>query len=834
MKMKKFIFFAMGFLLLVVVSAATWGSISGGDDAEVILNVPADNAVNANGIVNFSCSANITGGPGILNISLLNNITGTWQINQTIGVESQEVNPNQVAYYRMEELSGSVLDFTGDNNGLNNQSTRGATGIITNAFDFDTSTNVDLPRVINGLSAVSVNLWLKSDITSGFSHAAFGQDSTIRVGGFLSNGTLSSFLDVGGVRKEFGTTVLDTNFHMHTIVYDGTNVQYFIDSVQVEANLSASGSVDADIASLNIGSWSNLLFWDGIVDEVGIWNISLNPSEITLLYNSGAGRRSLNLTNITSATINFNKTIDDSVIWTCSAGDTDGVVGFAQENRTLFFTGTSQTFNANSFETKSESFEISTTGPITITSATLIYAGTSFTSTNQGGGTFSSTIDIPLGNKNNSVSWNLVHSTGSSSSPSETQNVAPIFLELCNATFGTPYLNFSFKNETLAQEDTNASIISNWNFWIGGGSNHKTSAITSSSETRNKTICFSPANQTINTNVSLTYTNSESEQRNFAFSPSLNQTNILEQVLFLLPTSEGIFVTLQLINVAEQVLSGVFINATTLLGGTNQIVGSGITSSAGTLTMFLSPNSLHNFFFQKSGFAGLAISFVPDQSAFTITLGSESSNVSEDFFRGINLTVKPIDPVLFNDTVYNFNFSLTSSFWELDSFGFELRNGTNDTLLASASASTSGGTVNIDFNTSGNKSIVMTYFWVLNGTQINNTRVWLVLDSGSTGFSIRNFFDDLSLYLNSGIFGLDDFGMSIIIFLSIFTFTGIVSFKFGVQSSAAISFLVLVLVAFFDVALNLTMLNPVGAIDNFPTIFMTLVTISLFIREGIR
>jgi len=43
-------------------SWATWGNISSGDDAEVILNSPADNAIVYYPEVTFNATAEVTGG----------------------------------------------------------------------------------------------------------------------------------------------------------------------------------------------------------------------------------------------------------------------------------------------------------------------------------------------------------------------------------------------------------------------------------------------------------------------------------------------------------------------------------------------------------------------------------------------------------------------------------------------------------------------------------------------------------------------------------------------------------------------------------------------------
>ena len=51
-------------------SWATWGNISSGDDAEVVLNSPVDNYISSTFDVVFNASVNITGGSNIVNTSL--------------------------------------------------------------------------------------------------------------------------------------------------------------------------------------------------------------------------------------------------------------------------------------------------------------------------------------------------------------------------------------------------------------------------------------------------------------------------------------------------------------------------------------------------------------------------------------------------------------------------------------------------------------------------------------------------------------------------------------------------------------------------------------------
>ncbi len=53
---------------------ATWGNISDGDQAEIILNSPVDHLISYNKTETFNCTVNITGGSYLVNISLWQNL----------------------------------------------------------------------------------------------------------------------------------------------------------------------------------------------------------------------------------------------------------------------------------------------------------------------------------------------------------------------------------------------------------------------------------------------------------------------------------------------------------------------------------------------------------------------------------------------------------------------------------------------------------------------------------------------------------------------------------------------------------------------------------------
>ena len=203
--------------------------------------------------------------------------------------------------------------------------------------------------------------------------------------------------------------------------------------------------------------------------------------------------------------------------------------------------------------------------------------------------------------------------------------------------------------------------------------------------------------------------------------------------------------------------------------------------------------------------------------------------------KGVSYSVTPTTTILVNDTITNFSLDLSSTFWVVSSFGFNLKD-ENGTTVSTQTLSDNGGFVSVNYSTGNNANITMDGFWIIEGNQTDFSRTWIVYDESlDSDLSIKQFFTDLKTYIDSGIFGLDNFGLAIILFLFIFGFTGIMSWKFGLTSPATITAILFSLVLFFDVGLGLfDNLNPVGAVQNFPTIFVGIILIGVIIKEATR
>ena len=264
-----------------------WGNITQGNDSEVILNSPINNFIdidNLNIIIN--CSSNVTNGAGVVNESLWGNFNGTWFLNETI-----------INFDSIEQTSISNIDFNYDNfdDGSVNQTiwTNSSTSTTESGGEvvifgegkagsghpaFLTSTNLPALSTIENISFQTTQIW-----NDGSSNLIFG-------------GKTYSFTQTGTANVSW---ILNKTGSSFSIWKNGVNQSVLTPSNNIINFTSLDGS------------------GGGIQGQIRI---------AYFLYSN-----SIN----TAVTATFNKSISQDTLWTCSAGDTDGVIGFAQENRTI-------------------------------------------------------------------------------------------------------------------------------------------------------------------------------------------------------------------------------------------------------------------------------------------------------------------------------------------------------------------------------------------------------------------------------------------------------------------------------------------------------------------
>lgn len=205
---------------------------------------------------------------------------------------------NLQAYYTADNTPNDAL---GNYNGTLTNGATYDTGIINNGFSLDgVNDYVDISPSLGAsltapTSSFSYSAWVyktKSGqaviVQNGGS--SFGCTMAVTSGGFIG-------LFYGGSSAVQGSTTsagfINLNTWHHVVAtYDGAgNVSFYRDGASA-GTYSISWTDGAGTADAWIGSFlGSSNFFGGIIDEVGIWDRELSASEVTELYNSGAGKQ---------------------------------------------------------------------------------------------------------------------------------------------------------------------------------------------------------------------------------------------------------------------------------------------------------------------------------------------------------------------------------------------------------------------------------------------------------------------------------------------------------------------------------------------------------------
>lgn len=198
-------------------------------------------------------------------MSLLTNITNYWKMD---GNSNDSVG----------SLNGTDVSVTYSN----------PNGIINQGVGF----NLTASRIALGAMTFAANgtfnFWVKGAMNDG---AIVVDSITPRIFiSFVQGPTKIELLYVtGGIGTPVAFNSLGTGFNMFTIVWDGTNQTYYQNASQLGSPQTYNpGSVTT--TSTVFGN--DTTFATGFtapLDEIGLWSRALSGSEITQLYNGGAG-----------------------------------------------------------------------------------------------------------------------------------------------------------------------------------------------------------------------------------------------------------------------------------------------------------------------------------------------------------------------------------------------------------------------------------------------------------------------------------------------------------------------------------------------------------------
>lgn len=203
-------------------------------------------------------------------------------------------------YWKMEEGSGTNRnDEVGSNDLTPGILPNAGTGIINNGSDFVPASFTFTENADNSTFSMgsgvdfTISTWVKTDASPNY-QLVYAKDSValeyhLRLYGGGDN--KFHFLVNAGAADLTGTTNISTGTWYHIVVtYDGTNLRMYNNGT-LETTTAFTSDVTDGTSVFEVGRSAGVGggYWDGIIDEIGLWKRELSQDEITDLYNAGAG-----------------------------------------------------------------------------------------------------------------------------------------------------------------------------------------------------------------------------------------------------------------------------------------------------------------------------------------------------------------------------------------------------------------------------------------------------------------------------------------------------------------------------------------------------------------
>lgn len=242
-------------------------------------------------------------------------------------------------------FTGNANDMSGNgNNGVVNGALLSTDrfGDNNRAFNFDgVLNNISLPIQQNGITSYTVSAWFKTSIggpilsgrgssnqvglTLLIMNIELGEGENVGKAYFIADGP---FIQVG---KKTNSTYLDNQWHHFVGVYNGavgtiisSQFSIYIDNILVGQVGQINQPITTPIAPINNGTnlligshqlWQNGGRFNGILDDIGIWNRALSQEEIANLYNVSLSTEDFAINSIdfypnpTTSILNFKSSI---------------------------------------------------------------------------------------------------------------------------------------------------------------------------------------------------------------------------------------------------------------------------------------------------------------------------------------------------------------------------------------------------------------------------------------------------------------------------------------------------------------------------------------------
>lgn len=723
------------------------------------------------------------------------NLSGFWSMKKYLI-------SNLTVYYNFDETSGYVGNNS-INTSRNNATFTSNADWVTNGRrngGIKPNNNVGITGLdFTGWQGITVNVWVNQTT------------SVAGMGTILQNGNLNGNGEIlirrwannytvlargaGATTPETGPTNQTFNqWAMLTFVINGSDIAIYKNGTLVNKTAIPGGFTPG------AGDYRATLFNDQplttpmsgtIFDEMSIYNTTLSDSYILDLYNAGAGsyyttENPINLSvgdTEMQLDLNANGTIpytyrvssiqsyiQDYVSGTCSHLQCDVPFvfkykgnGTIQYSNLYFsnegFTENNQIYNGTTYETSSETFVLNLTydSSASITGY-LFYEGESYLASKVGTGNnvlLTKTIDIPTGNQVNTFYWTVNIGGNYYNSTIKTQEAGLINVSICNASgsaaLGTPFINFSFKDESNGAVLNASNDLSSINYWLGGGTSYKTYTFQNTSYNYNYYFCGKPTGTYI-ADFSFKYSRSEYPLRTYTYSDaSFSTSSMTQKILYLLGSTIGIYSSIRTADAAGSTISGVTVQYERKISGTWTLMGQEITGDDGVATFWVDPNYQYRFTATKAGYSNSQVTIQPSQTQYTITMNTAAQTTYRSLLEGIYYHMVPSSGTIscldkqYTATIYSMNPNL-------ENCKFELVDASDDTVLDTETGITNSTFCNLTIEYSDEENSHK-FFGRLSVDTTNSTGFviinadwkWVCMDLNNkkTWSSITSFFSEL-------------------------------------------------------------------------------------------
>ena len=418
-------------------------------------------------------------------------------------------------------------------------------------------------------------------------------------------------------------------------------------------------------------------------------------------------------------------------LWNVIASSNNSADGTSTNNLTFTasaFQEDAQVYNSSVLETSGQTFtfEITASSDVNSVSGVLWYNGSSDTSTlsdGTGGGLYNltNTIDISLQESGESADksffWQLDFTFSDSSTVQQnsstfTQEVNRTYIELCDATYPTPIINFTTKDAENPFPVLDATFKSAWDWHVSSGTGNiqRNNSHEDVNENVNE-FDFCTKNYTESFQV---YSNIEVDAtayaKNFHYLSNATITNTTEEIdLYLLNDSKATLTILEVRDSTQNPLENILIQIQLYDIGTDTFytIGMAKTSFAGEDVVYLNwYDSLYKFILIQNG------SVVKTTNPYKISESPQIFEIEDTVTFSFEKFRNFLYSLVYNDATSNFVLTFTKPSGLVDDGCLRVTKRTpkGDTEICLTCESSSSATLYCNIGSEGNGTFIATFY----------------------------------------------------------------------------------------------------------------------------